>query len=463
MTDDDKKKKDEEVDPGVIKIPTRIDGSIKDDLIYVNSDHIGLATQAGILGASTIGENLLEMKINTIGDARNFLVGVNNVASVFSANSGLLHAMESASTLASKQARLTADIIERANIPSITKGIELATAHYLDGNQIVKLSESVTTVLAYGQAVQNQFSTVISNDEMFRGALTQVRDDSVTLGKPLEYIPVYTGDEAITSPFIFEPQEIKTKEVEKALPEVKKELAEKTTEAIEMLEYFQKPDAKKGNKQIITTLNEVKRAMETMLGFTAMFAQKTTTEIAITSIPELQVRNIEESSLSKYRFPRKLPSGTRWENFTIAFLDNKHVSIKVKQLKHSASYKDMGFIGRGKDNPSEAWTFLRVLAQVGGELTIKDPEATDKYKKQKEFLTTILQNYFILEYDPFYPYEEFIKNRKQRNSYKIKMTLIPLPQTDGNKYEPEEDKDDLGLREYFNEQAPEIDDSETRF
>jgi uncharacterized protein Veg len=46
-----------------------------------------------------------------------------------------------------------------------------------------------------------------------------------------------------------------------------------------------------------------------------------------------------------------------------------------------------------------------VLAKVGGELTPKDPEARDKYKKQKEFLAKTLQDYFTLDYDPFYPYQ----------------------------------------------------------
>ena len=67
--------------------------------------------------------------------------------------------------------------------------------------------------------------------------------------------------------------------------------------------------------------------------------------------------------------------------------------------------KEMGMIGRGKNpNPSEAWTFMEVLAQLNGELTIKDAQAKDKYKKQKELLAKALQSYFSLEYDPFYPY-----------------------------------------------------------
>ena len=65
--------------------------------MYAGTQPLTLATQAGILGVNALGENLLEMQIKTISDARNFMVGVNNVASVFSENSGLLKSIESAS------------------------------------------------------------------------------------------------------------------------------------------------------------------------------------------------------------------------------------------------------------------------------------------------------------------------------------------------------------------------------
>lgn len=58
-------------------------------------------------------------------------------------------------------------------------------------------------------------------------------------------------------------------------PEVKKDLPVKTTEAIEMIEYFRNPDTKKGDAKVLTTLNEIKRAIENVVGFSTMVIQRT--------------------------------------------------------------------------------------------------------------------------------------------------------------------------------------------
>jgi hypothetical protein len=269
----------------------------KNGAIYSGTQPLTLATQAGILGVNALGENLLEMKIETISDARNFMVGVNNVASVFSENSGLLKSIESASAVVLNHNRLMTGAMERINIPVMTKGIELATAYHLDGRQMVKLSESVTTVLAYGQAVQNQFN-IITDSEIFKNGATVLRDSAITLGKISDHIPVYAGSEAITSPFVFEPRTVKIKEVEKALPEVKKELTVKTTKAIELMEYIFNPSTKNDDERITTTVSELKRALKNMQGSVSMFVQQTTHKVEVTATG---IQNTEkESFLSKF-------------------------------------------------------------------------------------------------------------------------------------------------------------------
>lgn len=156
----------------------------------------------------------------------------------------------------------------------------------------------------------------------------------------------------------------------------------------------------------------------------------------------------------KTRFPHKLPAGTRWENITIKFLDNENVYIQVKQFNHNTNFKEMGFIGKGNNpNPSEAWEFLKILAKLNGELNIKDREARDKYKKQKEFLTNGLQSYFSLDYDPFYPYISSLE--KNGNSYKIKLALIPPPNNEITD-DKDDEEDKLGIKEYLNEQTPQV-------
>lgn len=197
---------------------------------------------------------------------------------------------------------------------------------------------------------------------------------------------------------------------------------------------------------------EVKHKKET--------SQPPAARIEITKMPELQIKGLKEIAKTqkgddKPRFPHKLPAGTRWEEMTIKFLGDENVFIQVKQFKHNASYKEFGFVGKGNNpNPSEAWTFLRVLAKANGELTIKDAEAKGKYKKQKELLAKSLQSYFSLDYDPFYPYHS--SSEKSGDSYKIKITLIPPPDTKKKTNADENGNDDLGIKEYLDEQNPQV-------
>jgi hypothetical protein len=150
------------------------------------------------------------------------------------------------------------------------------------------------------------------------------------------------------------------------------------------------------------------------------------------------------------KFPYKIPTGTRWENVTIKFLNDENILIKVKQFEHSTNFKEMNFIGRGNNPPpSEAWIFLKALSEskIPGEICIRDPNAKNKYKKQKEFLTKKLQNYFSIDYDPFNPYHS--STEKRGNSYKIKILLIPEPITN----DEENDGETNDIKEYLKEQT----------
>jgi len=185
----------------------------------------------------------------------------------------------------------------------------------------------------------------------------------------------------------------------------------------------------------------------------SLFANKPlpiTGEIKVIGLDEglkaLTKKGIEES---KPKFPYKIPAGTQWHNVIIKFIDNEKIEIHVKRLKHSADFKEMGMVGKGKiPTPNEQWFFLKVLAQCYGEISIKDPEAKDKYKKHKQELTETLRNYFSIDYDPFYPYHSSLE--KRGNSYKIKLILIPPPQSN-HKAESIKDEDPLGIHEYLND------------
>ena len=183
-------------------------------------------------------------------------------------------------------------------------------------------------------------------------------------------------------------------------------------------------------------------------------------QLEITKMPELQIRGLEEGFASmatgqkeaKYRFPHKLPNGTRWENFVFKFLNDDTVQILVQGKKETAHYRDMGLEGKG-GKPSVLWILLRVLAKRSGEIAISDPEANTKYKKQKQGLTEALQSYFSLDFDPFHPYAT-------AKAYKTK--FVVAPPDNGFAFEkkitshetPKEDNPFADIDEYMNETAP---------
>lgn len=222
------------------------------------------------------------------------------------------------------------------------------------------------------------------------------------------------------------------------------------------------PDKQKQLNDVMLYLSELKEKTKEAERESST-KEPSATKIEITKMPELQIEGLKEIAKTKQRdnkpkFPHKLPAGTRWEELTIKFTNEENVYIQVKQFKHNASYKEMGFVGKGNNpNPSEAWIFLKVLAKVNGELTIKDAEAKDKYKKQKELLAKSLQSYFSLDYDPFYPYRS--SSEKSGNSYKIKITLIPPPNVK-EKTDADKNDDDLGIKEYLDEQNPQVYENE---
>jgi len=182
-----------------------------------------------------------------------------------------------------------------------------------------------------------------------------------------------------------------------------------------------------------------------------------TGEIAVTGLSEnLNALRKSKKEDNENKFPHKIPSGTKWENVIIKFLDEYKVEIFVKGLRHITDFKELGLLGKGKiPEPSEQWYFLKVLSQCNGEISINDPQAKDKYKKQKQILTEILQKYFSIDYDPFYPYQS--SSEKPGNSYKIKITLIPSRKESENEInKSEKQENDCGITDYLKEIAPQV-------
>ena len=155
-------------------------------------------------------------------------------------------------------------------------------------------------------------------------------------------------------------------------------------------------------------------------------------------------------SSSKKIISIALPSGARWEDIIIEFIDRHSVKIKCKNKTFRRDYKDMGFEDSRARKPNKQWEFLYLLAENNGEISwgksssgkradirkieqdfgyefdkdafqnkgfsiIKIP---DKTKKKKQLLSRCLKAFFPIEGDPFFPYGEV-------EAYKIRLKLIP--------------------------------------
>jgi len=182
-----------------------------------------------------------------------------------------------------------------------------------------------------------------------------------------------------------------------------------------------------------------------------------TDEVIVAGLKEsLQALKPKSPEHSRPKFPYKIPAGTCWEEIVIKFLDDERVEHQVRNKKYITDFREMGMIGKGKiPKPCEQWNFLKVLSKCLGELTIKDPDAKDTYKKQKQGLSQTLRHYFSLDYDPFYPYHS--SPEKIGNSYKIKIKLIPPPERPMSKDDLQTDDTDLlGIHEYLKTEAPQV-------
>ena len=149
---------------------------------------------------------------------------------------------------------------------------------------------------------------------------------------------------------------------------------------------------------------------------------------------------------------RRFPKDLKWEEITMQFLNGHEVIITARNDTFQTNYDAMGFQDEKRKLPNKQWEFLKGLSETSGELSWKSSRATPKGKKQKQLLAETLKAYFQIDEDPFYSY-------KQEKSYKIRIKLIPEANSTANTKEKEiyeDEKDDLGIKEYRKEQSPEV-------
>ncbi len=153
-------------------------------------------------------------------------------------------------------------------------------------------------------------------------------------------------------------------------------------------------------------------------------------------IASLDKRIVLQVGKRKQIVPPALPPGTRWEDITIKFLDGQEVLIKARNFSQHTDYAAMGFQDERKKMPNTLWAFLVLLSQNNGEISWRNPRATDKGKKNKQLLSDSLQAYFRIEDEPFYEY-------KEEKAYKLKMKLEPESGSDTGIHDYPEDAEDM--------------------
>ena len=130
---------------------------------------------------------------------------------------------------------------------------------------------------------------------------------------------------------------------------------------------------------------------------------------------ELEKRGVQNSGII-------MPTGTKWEDITIQFIDGENVKIFLKgKLFKETNLNEMGLHDRRAvpRRENRQGKLLKVFAKLNGELGWDDPEASNKYVKHKQLLCDALHEFFRgVEGDPI----EWVKKDKV---YRSKVALVP--------------------------------------
>jgi len=184
-----------------------------------------------------------------------------------------------------------------------------------------------------------------------------------------------------------------------------------------------------------------------------------TTKIEITSMPELQIKGLQERVVFQKSKNKKIsihnfPPSLTWEEITMAFLNGQEVIIKTRDKTTQTTFEEMGFMDEKKKLPNKQWELLLELAKRNGEMSWQNnkdlsQKDIDAVKKRKQILSDTLKTYFQISDDPFSDYNK-------EKTYKIRMSLVAENNKPNN--QSSDDEDDLELKKYLEEEAPQIND-----
>lgn len=162
-------------------------------------------------------------------------------------------------------------------------------------------------------------------------------------------------------------------------------------------------------------------------------------QVAIISMPQVDVKNVEETIIIKGKKKINLPrfDSTPWSQASIQFLDGRNVMVTAGKKQTPADFASLGFANEKNGKPNTAWAFLLELANNGGETPQLDLPIPDAVKQHKMRLSSFLKQLFRNETEPF-------EDSTSTRTYKLKISLIP-PQTE------DVGADNLGVSEYLEE------------
>lgn len=146
-----------------------------------------------------------------------------------------------------------------------------------------------------------------------------------------------------------------------------------------------------------------------------------TVRMEITKMPEMVVRNPDDTSIIKGKKRLRLPkfTATDWAKITIRFTDERTVLITAdKKEQVPSDYEALGFSDDKRNKPNTAWGLLLSLAKNNGETKELPLPIPDNIKQHKRQLSDRLKTIFKNDTDPFY-------DPTETRTYRIKITLIP--------------------------------------
>jgi hypothetical protein len=145
-------------------------------------------------------------------------------------------------------------------------------------------------------------------------------------------------------------------------------------------------------------------------------------KMEITAIPELRIKNTEESVLVKNKKRITLPKfpRTEWSKVSVHFLSERDILLSDGKDTKPADYKSLGFEDERTSKPDMAWDFLLSVAKGNGETETLLKSERETAKKRKQKVADTLRKIYKNQTDPF---DDFFELKKYRALFKI----IPPP------------------------------------